>query len=133
VVTGQVSEDDFLHATLDPVYQASEWINTLPENVRIALYQENRWFYLDRPYFWANPGQHNMIVYEALPDGNALVEEYRRFGLTHVLVSYQWGPITDTRWHQLINDAIQRGRLVEVFRTDRAERERRGIFVYEVR
>jgi hypothetical protein len=135
-VAGQRTEREFLRGALGSLHQAVEFVNQLPEDSRVALYDEPRGFYFDRDYFWANPGQHNMIQYDRLRDGDELADTLRRFRVTHVLVNFAYfapgSGHTETDWYRLLRDAVQRGRLEEVFRTDRAEMERRGIIVYEL-
>jgi hypothetical protein len=117
-----------------PVYLASEFVNTLPENARVATYEEPRGYYMDRHYFWANPGQHALIDYDRLQDGNALVRRLREFGITHVLINWAFsGGKQEAPYFRLLVQAIEQGRLREVFRTPRAEPWRRGVMVYELR
>ena len=135
VVLGQISEEEYLLAgEVGPLYQAARFVNRLPETSRVALYQETRGFYFDRRYFWANPLQHNLIPYRSLQNGDELVRELRRFGITHALINYSFSAGTEQeQWRRLLGDAIQRGRLVEVFRSEGAEIGRRGVMVYELR
>lgn len=131
LLSGQASEPDYLRATLPGLYEAAGFVNGLPENSRVALYQETRGFYFDRRYFWANPLQHNLIPYERLQTGDDLARELRRFGITHVLINYDFcRGVEGEKWYRLLADCIQRGRLVEVFRSERAEIGRRGVMVY---
>jgi hypothetical protein len=137
VVTGSVSEDDYKRQTLGSLHQAVRFVNTLPADVRVALYDEVRGYYFDRDYFWANPGQHDMVPYDRLRSGDELVDHLRRFRITHVLINFAYfepgSGHTELPWYRLLKDAIREGRLREVFRTTGAELERRGIIVYEVR
>lgn len=55
VVTGQISSEDYLKATTPFAANAAE-INQLPDVTNLALYDEVFGFYLNKPYFWANPG-----------------------------------------------------------------------------
>lgn len=126
--------DQYLATSLPGLYESTKFVNQLPENSRIALYQETRGYYFDRPYFWANPLQHNLIPYDTLPDGTALVADLRRFGITHVLINHQFTTgVEASNWYRLLMDAIQTGSLVEVYRSTRAEAGRRGVIIYELR
>lgn len=134
VVSGAVSPREYLRASLGPLQEASEFVNTLPPGSRVALYQETRGFYFDRPYFWANPGQHNLIPYADLADGGALADALKRFGITHVLINFDFAQGVEAHhWYQVLMDAVRTGRLREVFRTRDAELGRRGIVVFELR
>ncbi len=133
VVGGQVSEQSFLDQTLPGVYEASQYVNTLPPSVHVALYQETRGYYLDRPYFWANPLQHNLIPYDTLPDGRALARDLRRFRITHVLINYDFcRGVEAAAWYRLLMDAIREGVLRETFRSRSASAGQRGVIVYEL-
>lgn len=134
VVTGQVTERELLSQSLQGLYEASEWVNTLPRTSRVAMYQEARGYYIDRNYFWANPLQHNMIPYDRLADGNGLAGELRRFGITHVLVNYDFcHGVEASPWYRLLMDAIRRERLRAVFASPNAVETRRGVMIYELR
>lgn len=127
VVTGVYSEDEYLRASLPGLYEASLYVNQLPSDTRVALYQETRGFYIDRNYFWANPLQHNLIPYDRLKSGAELMEWLRRFGNTHVLINYGFSKGTEaSQWYRLLMDAIENRRLVESYRS-------RGVVVYEIR
>jgi hypothetical protein len=136
VVTGAVSEHDYLNAGLPGLYEASRFVNSLPAHSRVALYQETRGYYFERPYFWANPGQHDLIPYEKLENGRQLAEALRRFGITHVLINYDFSrdpQMELTPWYRLLMDAIRQGHVEEVFRSRDAEFRRRGTMVYQIR
>lgn len=134
VLTGQISERDYLRASLPGVYDAAEFVNTLPENSKVALYQDTRGFYFDREYFWANPGQHNHIPYDRLDSGDGLIASLRGLGITHVLINFDFAlDQAEAPWYRLLMDAIRRGRLEEVFRSEGAVLERRGVMVYAIR
>lgn len=124
---------DYLRASLGGLFEAAEYANSLPGGSRIAFYQETRGYYFDRPYFWANPLQHNLIPYERLPSGTALLSELRRFGITHVLINYSFCEgVQDSRWYRLLMDALEHGKLAPRFASPGAQPGRRGVVVYEV-
>ena len=137
VVTGAVSEAEYLHANGDiaSLAESARFVNTLPADSRVALYQETRGFYFDRDYFWANPGQHDMIPYDRLRTGDELADTLRGFRITHVLINYDNDPTRgylETPWYRLLQDAIRRGRLKPLYSTDGALLEGRGIFIYQL-
>ena len=135
VVMGQVGVEDYLLA--DPehgaVYEAARFANRLPESSRIAFFEENRGFYFDRKYFWANPGQHDLIRYGEMKDGEALARELKRFGITHVLVNYGMArEVQGADYYRKLMMAIQSGAMIEVFRSRSAEFGRRGVILYRL-
>jgi hypothetical protein len=135
VVSGQISERDYLHVVLPGLYDAAEFINSqLPPGSKVALYQETRGFYLDRDYFWGNPGQHNEIPYDQLKSTDDLVAALRRLGITHVLINYEFSRDQgEAPWYRLLMGAIRTGRLEEIYRSEGAELERKGVMVYVIR
>ncbi|MES1228294.1 MAG: hypothetical protein ABUL72_06445, partial [Armatimonadota bacterium] len=71
-----------------PFYEAATVINgAVPKNGRIALYDEVFGYFLDVPYYWANPGHSNEIPYDQMRSGHDYVEAMRRMGFTHVYVN----------------------------------------------
>lgn len=133
VLLGQVSEAEYLNQSLPGLYEASQYVNTLPEESRIALYQETRGYYFDRRYFWANPLQHDLIPYDKLADGAALAGVLRQFGITHVLINYDFcRGVEASDWYRLLMSGIETGRLVESFRSAGGEPGRRGVSVYRL-
>ncbi len=71
-----------------PLYEMSEFINdTTPPEAKIALYGEPRGYYLDRDYLWADPGHSGLIRYHEISDADDLVAEWRRLGVTHVVIN----------------------------------------------
>lgn len=134
LVTGQFTAEEWLQGTEADLYAASRWANrALPPESRLALYSEVRGYYLDRRYFWANPGHHAMIPYREIETGRELTEYLRRFGITHVLVNYSFSrDQRETHWYRLLMDGIRSGALEPVFQTERAEVGRRGIVIYRI-
>jgi hypothetical protein len=133
LLSGQVSEREYLRASLPGLYEAAEFVNRLPVDTRVALYQETRGFYLDRDYFWANPLHHNLIPYDRLQNGDELVTDLRRFGITHILINYQFTRgVAGTRWYELLEDAILKGRLKEVFRSRDHPPRAPPVVIYEL-
>lgn len=133
VALGRVSRDDYL-AQLLPIYRGAQVINQLPEDSKIALYDEVFGFYLDRDYFWANPGHSMLIPYEQMRTAEDYVTAMEDKGFTHVYVSLTSSdqrfidalsgsqpysqaerdamfPDLNTRWRVLIAEAANEGRL----------------------
>jgi hypothetical protein len=83
---GQVDADEYLGA--NALYAASEVINErAPSDAKVALYAEPRGYYLDRDYLWAERGHSALIRYERVESGEDLVWEWRRLGVTHVMIN----------------------------------------------
>ncbi|MBA3725851.1 MAG: glycosyltransferase family 39 protein [Armatimonadetes bacterium] len=80
--------DEYLTGRL-PFWEAAKFLNNLgkSQKVKVALYDEVHGFYLDVPYFWANPGHHRIIEYEKLRTPEELVMELKRLGTTHVYIN----------------------------------------------
>ncbi|MEX2242318.1 MAG: phospholipid carrier-dependent glycosyltransferase [Fimbriimonadaceae bacterium] len=86
VVTGKVTAEEYLRGYF-PFYRAAEKINSLPEGSKVALYDEVFGFYLDTPYFWANPGHSMLIPYESLENGEQYIQSLRDLGFTHIYLN----------------------------------------------
>jgi 4-amino-4-deoxy-L-arabinose transferase-like glycosyltransferase len=99
VVTGKVSQDEYLTQLL-PFYGAAKRINALPQGSKVALYDEVFGFYLDVPYFWANPGHSMLIPYETLASGEDYAAAMRSLGFTHVYVNLALG---DKRFEEALD------------------------------
>jgi hypothetical protein len=83
---GQVEADEYLQS--NALYSACEIINeTAPADAKVALYAEPRGYYLDRDYLWAERGHSALIRYERVESGEDLVWEWRRLGVTHVMIN----------------------------------------------
>jgi hypothetical protein len=83
---GAVSRRALLHAHID-VMPAFDYCNTkTPHDAVILLFPyENRGYYLDRAYVWANLLSQRYIKFEEFKDAEALWRELRRLGITHIL------------------------------------------------
>ncbi len=106
---GQVEQEEYLRSSA--LYTACETINerTSPE-AKVALYGEPRGYYLDRDYLWAERGHSALIHYERIDSPRDLIREWRRLGVTHVMINRALFPDIFTS-----NDTLARriGRAVE--------------------
>jgi hypothetical protein len=124
VALGVVPADSYLRAACD-VYEPSDFINhSTPPTAKIGTYGEPRVFYLDRDRIWADPGHSLLIDYKSATTPDRLVAEYRRLGLTHLLINQQFfGPVTSSpeAIHRLMAEAVDRHLLepVNVFQRGR--------------
>ena len=57
------------------------------EKIKVALYDEVRGFYLDVPYFWANPGHHTLLPYDTYTEPEHLLQGLKSLGVTHIVLS----------------------------------------------
>ncbi len=126
-VLGLQSEQAYLSAFLD-VYEPSAYLNrSTPEDAKIALYGEPRGYYLDRDYLWADPGHSALIRYETVRTAEDLVREYRRLGITHVLIHAVYFPNlweSEDRLALTIGKAIDAGLLEQMARVGEGGRYR---------
>ncbi len=124
VVTGKVSEDEYLSATLAPFYSATKTMNALPVGSKVALYDEVFGFYLDVPYFWANPGHSMFIPYESLSSGEEYAAKMKELGFTHAYVNLVFSdkrfrdalsnqePYTEQEWAEMSKDLNHKWKLL---------------------
>jgi hypothetical protein len=70
-------------------YQETELLNKIgeTEDIYVALYDEVRGYYLDVPYFWANPGHHTMLPYDSYTQPSELISGLKELGVTHIVMA----------------------------------------------
>lgn len=70
-------------------YPETERLNEIGKsvNIYVALYDEVRGYYLDVPYFWANPGHHTLLPYGSYEAPEDLINGLKSLGVTHVSMS----------------------------------------------
>lgn len=135
VVLGRESRSEYVERRVAFAAPARRLNEIVPKTGRVALYDEVFGWFLDVPYFWANPGHSNRIPYARLPDGAAFANEMKRQGFTHLYVNLQASPPDrrdfflraangqqyaadqlrsedpQAKWFWLIADAAAKGRL----------------------
>ena len=122
VLVGKVTGDEYLKAAV-PFYEAAQAINQIvPKDGKVALYDEVFGYFLDVPYFWANPGHSTLIPYDRIQNGLELVGELKRLGFTHVYMNMGVGiafpsPEAREKWMR------QAGLILPYLPVDPAERE----------
>lgn len=124
---GARSGEEHLARTLD-VYRAQQWINrNTPKTARVLLYDETRGFYLERAYFWANPGHHTLIPYGKFHMAEEMVRWLAGRGFTHALVNRRWRSRGwgTSGWSKLLEEAKTQGLLRMVYSD-------RWVDVYEI-
>lgn len=87
-----------------PFYTPAKLLNEAAKGGKVALYDEVFGFFLDVPYFWANPGHSTEIPYPELKTGLDLVEALKGMGFTHVYLNLQYQtPEFRARWFEAMN------------------------------
>lgn len=113
VALGLADEETYLAQT--SLYGASVFINsyTAPD-AKVALYGEPRGYYLDRDYIWAERGHSALIAYDEVETPEDLVNEWRRLGITHLMINQAYFPDLETSpdpLASLIRGAMEQGLL----------------------
>ena len=80
-----------LAATFD-FYNETQKLNELGKaaSVKVAMFDEVRGYYLDVPYFWANPGHHTLLPYESYREPQEIVEGLKSLGTTHLYLGFSF-------------------------------------------
>jgi 4-amino-4-deoxy-L-arabinose transferase-like glycosyltransferase len=86
VILGNETPEAYVSQNL-PIAAVAPELNQIAKGGKVALYDEVIGFYLDIPYYWANPGHSTEIPYDRLNDGHAYVQELRKQGFTHVYMN----------------------------------------------
>jgi hypothetical protein len=89
----QVTQEEYLSSRVQ-FYKPSLDINEVARDGKVALYDEVFGYFLDVPYFWANPGHCTLIPYDSLADGAQYADELKRQGFTHVYLNLSPSVIT---------------------------------------
>jgi hypothetical protein len=94
VAFGIISEDEYLRQTL-PAYAVAKYINAyLPTDAKVLTYGEPLCYYFERDYLWGDPGHNLLIDYDKVASSKepmlALFEEYRKLGVTHILLNRRY-------------------------------------------
>lgn len=89
-------ETDLVHymAQREPFFLVAGYLNN-NDIGKVALYDEVHGFYLDIPYFWANPGHTTEIGYEKLNDGGQFADRLQEMGFKQVYVNLMFDPKAD--------------------------------------
>jgi hypothetical protein len=130
VVTGKVPLEEYMRRV--PFSAPSQAINQVVKDGKVALYDEVFGYFLDVPYFWANPGHSTIINYDRMASGEDMVRSLKDLGFTHLYVSRvfdkqeflnqpmpedQYKAFMDNwevKWKALISDALVNGLLQPV-------------------
>lgn len=145
VVLGQMNRQEFLRRNVGFAKMA-EYINSEPQPMNVALYDELFGYLLDKSYRWAGPGHSNELSYGSINSAEILDQQLGTLGATHIYVNFafqapefreRWfqvmglvGPLIpwtpeevaqldadpQTKWKRLIGDAVAKGLWTEVHR-----------------
>lgn len=122
VATGAVTREAFLVRRLGPLASAQFWINgNAPADAKVALFDEVRGFYLDRPVAWAEPNHAaGLFGWEGYADAKAFTSDFRRRGYTYLLHNGANTPadaaVRGAGWRGLFQEAIETGLIEPVAR-----------------
>jgi hypothetical protein len=117
-IRGATPRADYLASRIDtfPVFEFAN-SHLPPGSLIFLLLYENRGFYLDVPYFWANPIVQRVVRFEQIPSDGELYRQLRQMGFTHVIVN----PNLDfpdepyaSHFHELVSD-LTRDHLTQIF------------------
>jgi hypothetical protein len=74
------------------IYPAQRYMNKrLPRDARVALFGDNRGFYLDRRFVWADFG-HNLEFARRFDSAAEFVGYLKSRGVTHAMVNFTFYP-----------------------------------------
>lgn len=85
VVLGVISTEDY-QTEVVPFYAAAQDINLRDDVKKIALYDMVFGYFLDKPYFWANPGHSKILLYQEMASGDDLANQLIKTGTSHVFL-----------------------------------------------
>ena len=108
---------------------AIRWINeNTPKDAKVALFDEPRGYYLDRPYIWAQPNHAaNLLPWDTYRNADEWLADFKCRGYTTLLVNEASGSELShsQRWYALLNEAVAGDKVTLAFET-------RGIKVYRI-
>ena len=98
---------------------AEGWINqNTPKDAKIALFDETRGFWLERPYIWAQPNHApGLLPYDSYTDTDAFLADFKRRGYTYLLQNTLITRLVQnedpawTKWRTLLAQAVEQGKL----------------------
>jgi hypothetical protein len=91
VATGGVRADDYLSRRV-AFYDPAKVINERVRGGKVGLFDEVFGYWLDVPYFWANPGHCTLIPYETMQSGADFIKGLEGVGISHVYVNLMGTP-----------------------------------------
>jgi hypothetical protein len=93
--------------------KASFWVNeNSPKNAKVAIFDDTRGFYLDRPYIWAQPNHApGFIPWDAYKDVDDWLADFKRRGYVTLLCARPPQNPDTQRWRGLLDDAVVAGKI----------------------
>ncbi len=95
-----------------PGYSLLRMIRSLPSKSVIATYGYPFGFFIDRPYYWADPGHNRLIQYERILSVKDLIDQWRSRGTDYVII--HWRFVKDLRFTNWIRQGLKEGLLQRV-------------------
>ena len=124
------------------LYPACQFINeNAPATAKVALFDEPRGFYLDRPYLWSEPNHaDHLLSWDTYQSGADLIADLKKRGYTVLLVGAQLPGTPPEKnpppWRVLLNDALASDKAVSLaasFPAYRAQNENGEIITSDVK
>ena len=132
VVLGQETVPDYMvrrQKQFGLFGEAIRWINeNTPKDAKVALFDEPRAYYLDRPYIWAQPNHAaDLLPWDTYKDVDDWLADFKRRGYTTLLVNeVNAGELSKSqRWYVFLNDAVAGDKVTLAY-------EKGGLKVYRI-
>ncbi|CEK14089.1 hypothetical protein [Chthonomonas calidirosea] len=93
VLSSKANEQKFLEDTID-VYNCEDWVNhhTKPQD-GVLLYEEDRGYYLNRPYLWGDAEHSAYIPYSRFSNAAQLTSWFLMHGYHYAIINLNWSPM----------------------------------------
>jgi hypothetical protein len=107
--------------------KACYWINeNTPKEAKVAVFDDTQFFYLDRPYVWAQPNHApGLIPWDSYQDVDAWLADFKKRGYTTLLCARPPQNPDTQRWRSLLEEAVTNGKIT-------IAHEEGGIRVYRI-
>lgn len=119
-------------------YASIEWLNmNTPPDAGVVLFEENRGFYLDRPYLWGNYFHSLFIPYDRMQSGRDMIDWFVGHGFRYALVNLQFSQMANSsaenraRMQEAVRSNSEAGLMLEWYGTNAAGGERWRTFLGE--
>jgi hypothetical protein len=119
-------------------YASIEWLNkNTPPDTGVILFEENRGFYLDRPYLWGNYFHSLFIPYDHMQNSQEMVDWFVGHGFRFALVNLRFSQMANSSAenHARMQDAVrsnsEAGLMLEWYGSNAAGGERWRTFLGE--
>jgi hypothetical protein len=92
----------YLNKSFEP-FQVYDYANkNLPADARILIFREMRCYYLNKNFMWADPLNQSVIMYDKIPNEEALNKQLKALGITHIIVNENIYPLAGYYYNQKI-------------------------------